>query len=68
MKIDGQYWTMGAYDGVVIISADDESKALHCLAGEWDSGVRMQSLFDHLMMEFPDVAPLLQENLFEPDF
>lgn len=32
VKIEGQYWTMGAYDGVLIISADDERKALHCLA------------------------------------
>ena len=31
VKIEGQYWTMGAYDGVLIISADDENKALHCL-------------------------------------
>jgi len=31
VKIEGQYWTMGAYDGVLIISADDEQKALHCL-------------------------------------
>ena len=31
VKIEGQYWTMGAYDGVLIISADDERKALHCL-------------------------------------
>ena len=26
------YWTLGAYDGVLIISADTEEKALHCLA------------------------------------
>ena len=31
VKIEGQYWTMGAYDGVLIISADHERKALHCL-------------------------------------
>ena len=30
-KIEGQYWTLGAYDGVLIISADDETKALHLL-------------------------------------
>ena len=32
VKIVGQYWTLGAYDGVLIISADSEEKALHCLA------------------------------------
>src|SRR6476659_3766837 len=32
VKIEGQYWTLGAYDGVLIISADSEEKALRCLA------------------------------------
>jgi uncharacterized protein with GYD domain len=32
VKIEGQYWTVGAYDGVLVVSADDEKKALHCLA------------------------------------
>ena len=32
VKIEGQYWTLGAYDGVLIITADQEKKALHCLA------------------------------------
>ena len=31
VKIEGQYWTMGAYDGVLIIRADSEKKALHML-------------------------------------
>ena len=38
VKIEGQYWTMGAYDGVLIISADDERKALHCLTELASSG------------------------------
>jgi uncharacterized protein with GYD domain len=32
VKIEGQYWTVGAYDGVLIIGADSEKKALHLLA------------------------------------
>ena len=32
VKIEGQYWTMGACDGVLILSAKDETKALRCLA------------------------------------
>ena len=32
VRVEGQYWTMGAYDGVLIITADSERKALHCLA------------------------------------
>ena len=31
VKIEGQYWTMGAYDGVLVIRADSEKKALHML-------------------------------------
>ena len=31
VKIEGPYWTVGAYDGVLILSADDENKLLHCL-------------------------------------
>ena len=38
VKIEGQYWTMGAYDGVLIIRADDERKALHCLTELASSG------------------------------
>ena len=32
IRIDGQYWTLGAYDGVLILSADKPEKALRCLA------------------------------------
>jgi uncharacterized protein with GYD domain len=32
VKVEGQYWTLGSYDGVLIISADNETKALHLLA------------------------------------
>jgi uncharacterized protein with GYD domain len=32
VAIEAQYWTMGAYDGVLIISAESETQALHCLA------------------------------------
>lgn len=32
VTIVGQYWTIGAYDGVLIIEADSEKKALRCLA------------------------------------
>ena len=32
VKIEGQYWTLGSYDGVLILSADSEQKALRCLS------------------------------------
>ena len=31
VKVEAQYWTIGAYDGVLIIRADSENKALHML-------------------------------------
>jgi len=31
VKIVGQYWTIGGYDGVLIVSAPTEKKALHWL-------------------------------------
>ena len=31
VKIEAQYWTIGAWDGVLILSAADEEKALKCL-------------------------------------
>ena len=31
VKVEDQYWTIGAYDGVLIIRADSEKKALHML-------------------------------------
>lgn len=31
VKVEGQYWTVGAYDGVLILSADDENQILRLL-------------------------------------
>lgn len=31
VRVVGQYWTIGAYDGVLILEADSEQDALHCL-------------------------------------
>ncbi|MBI5802459.1 MAG: GYD domain-containing protein [Verrucomicrobia bacterium] len=31
VQVEGQYWTMGNYDGVLILSADSEQKVLHLL-------------------------------------
>ena len=32
VKVEGQYWTMGKYDGVLILRADSEQNVLHLLA------------------------------------
>jgi len=31
VKVEGQYWTVGAYDGVLILSAENESDVLRLL-------------------------------------
>jgi uncharacterized protein with GYD domain len=31
VTVEAQYWTIGAYDGVIIIRAETEKKALHLL-------------------------------------
>jgi len=32
VKVEGQYWVLGRYDGVLILSAANEDKILHLLA------------------------------------
>ena len=32
VKVDKQLWTIGEFDGVLVLSADDEAKVLHLLA------------------------------------
>ena len=32
IKVLAQYWTAGAYDGVLILQADSEARVLRCLA------------------------------------
>jgi uncharacterized protein with GYD domain len=57
VKIEGQYWTMGAYDGVLIISADDESKALHCLTElARDGAVRTETMRAFIDKEFDTIV------------
>ena len=31
VKVEAQYWTVGAYDGVIVLRADEEKKVLRCL-------------------------------------
>ncbi len=32
VQVEGQFWTMGSYDGVLILTTDSEHKILHLLA------------------------------------
>ena len=53
VKIEGQYWTMGAYDGVLIISSDSEAEALHCLTQLAAEGnVRTETMMAFVDKEF----------------
>lgn len=45
VKVEAQFWTVGAYDGAVVLSADDESKILHALTALAGRGyVRTETL------------------------
>lgn len=45
VKVLGEYWTTGEYDGVLILQAESEAAALHALAELAAAGnVRTQSL------------------------
>ncbi len=44
-KVEAQFWTVGAYDGLLIISAPNEKQALRCLAKLAAAGnVRTESM------------------------
>ena len=38
VKVEAQYWTLGAIDGVVIVSADSETKAFKLVVGFASAG------------------------------
>ena len=57
MKVEAQYWTIGAYDGVIIIRAETEKKALHLLTLLAAAGnVRTKTLQAFTDKEFAEIA------------
>lgn len=45
VKVEAQYWTVGAYDGIMILSADQEEKVLQLITSLATAGnVRTESL------------------------
>jgi uncharacterized protein with GYD domain len=57
VKIEGQYWTIGKYDGVLIISADSEEKALHLLVELAAAGnVRAETMQAFTDKQFAQIA------------
>jgi uncharacterized protein with GYD domain len=57
VKVEGQFWTFGRYDGVLILSASDEQKILHLLAELAALGnVRTETLQTFTDQEFDQIA------------
>ena len=57
IKIEGQYWTIGTYDGVLIISADQPENALHWLTELTSYGnVTLQTLTAFSDTEFSAIV------------
>lgn len=57
VKIEAQYWTLGQYDGVLILSADTPEKALHCLTELASGGaVKTETLAAFTDAEFDAIA------------
>lgn len=57
VTIEGQYWTIGPYDGVLIKSTDESRKALHCLAELTSFGnVSIQTLTAFEDTEFAEIV------------
>jgi uncharacterized protein with GYD domain len=57
VKIEGQYWTTGKYDGAIILSADSDQKVLHLVAELAALGnVRTQTIQAFTANEFDAIA------------
>ena len=57
VKVEGQYWTMGGYDGLLILSASDETKVLHMLTALASLGnVRTQTMQAFVDTEFDEIV------------
>jgi uncharacterized protein with GYD domain len=57
VKVEGQYWTMGRFDGVLILSAGDETKVLRMLTSLAALGnVRTQTMQAFVDKEFDKIA------------
>ena len=57
VKVEGQYWTIGRFDGVLILSASDERKVLRMLASLAELGnVRTQTMQAFVDKEFDKIV------------
>jgi uncharacterized protein with GYD domain len=57
VKVEGQFWTIGRYDGVLIVSASDETKVLQLLASLAALGhVRTETMQAFVDTEFDQIV------------
>jgi len=57
VKVEGQYWTMGGYDGVLILAAENEERVLHLLTLLAAMGnVRTQTMQAFVDKEFDSIV------------
>jgi uncharacterized protein with GYD domain len=57
VQVDGQFWTLGRFDGVLILSASDANKVLNLLAALAAGGnVRTQTLQAFTDAEFDRIV------------
>jgi uncharacterized protein with GYD domain len=57
VKVEGQYWTLGAVDGVLIVNADSETKALKLVTALAAAGnVKTETLQAFTDAEFDELA------------
>jgi uncharacterized protein with GYD domain len=57
VKVEGQYWTLGHYDGVLVLNADSESKILHLLTELAALGnVRTETMQAFIDTEFDEIV------------
>ena len=61
VKVEGQYWTLGRYDGVLVLNADSESKILHLLTELAALGnVRTETMQAFIDTEFDEIVGRLR--------
>jgi uncharacterized protein with GYD domain len=57
VKVEGQYWTMGPYDGVLVLSASNGTKVLHMLTSLAELGnVRTETMQAFVDTEFDEIV------------
>ncbi len=57
VKVEGQYWTLGRYDGALILNASSEQKVLHLLAALASLGnVRTETMQAFSDAEFDSIV------------